>query len=418
MRVMTSKFPRSNKPEPRSTGDFVSSLLRQEAFGGGVLTIALFLGIAWASLFSASYSHLTTASVFIPTIPHHIINNVSTLVTSLFMIVFFAAIGLEIGRERATGTLRELRSAIAPVVAALGGMAAAAGVFALTIVLDGNRSALAGWGIPMATDVAFTLGALSLLGGRVSKELRVFLLTLAVADDVASVIVLGATSHSGAVHSAGRAAALTIAALFVIALAFVVRRVAPFIWLFVTLAIALWWLLAQLGIEPTLAGVVIGVLVPSGSEGTLPGPRLERIVAPLSIFLILPVFSCLVGGVNLSTRPWSHQGGLLAALIAARSIGKVIGILGGVALVTRLNIGDLPGGASWRQMIGAALLCGIGFTVPLLFAGQVFGASAALLAATKVGLLVASLLCGILGLLILARSSPAPSKQSDADKIS
>ena len=156
MRVMTSKFPRSNKPEPRSTGDFVSSLLRQEAFGGGVLTIALFLGIAWASLFSASYSHLTTASVFIPTIPHHIINNVSTLVTSLFMIVFFAAIGLEIGRERATGTLRELRSAIAPVVAALGGMAAAAGVFALTIVLDGNRSALAGWGIPMAAPAIHT----------------------------------------------------------------------------------------------------------------------------------------------------------------------------------------------------------------------------------------------------------------------
>ena len=385
---------------------FVLELLREEAAGGIVLTAALALAVIVATTAPGLYAGFVGHPLSIWSVPSSQISDVASLITNGAMIAFFAAVGLEIGRERADGALADRSTAILPVVAALGGMAAAAGVYAVTVLLLGVHGALGGWGIPMATDVAFTLGALTLIGGRASLELRVFLLTLAVADDVASVLVLAATGDHGPAVSRLTGATLVAGVAAVIAVTLLARRRrAP--WpVFAGAGLCLWWLLAQLGIEPTLAGVVIGVMVPTGHAVRSPGITLERAAVPLSTFLILPLFALVAGGVNLSAQPWTGQSGLMIAILAARSLGKFLGITGGVLLALRFGLGRLPRHTSLRQMVGASLLCGIGFTVPLLFANKAFAHAPHLLDATKVGLLVASLLCAVVGLVIMA----APSK--------
>jgi NhaA family Na+:H+ antiporter len=386
-------------------GPFVLTLLRDEATSGVLLTVTLLVAVAWASLASGSYARFVNAAVSIPSVPPSIVHDLTTLVENLVMIIFFLAIGLEIGRERSVGALADSADAPLPIAAAAGGMLGAALTYLLVVALGGAHGLASGWGIPMATDVAFTLAALSLLGSRVPTELRVFLLALAIADDVGSVVVLALTAHQGVGTSAlGRVGCAAGVAL-VLALALGARRSGRSPWTFVLLAAVLWWLLAHLGIEPTLAGVAIGVIVPTG-ESTSSGLRLESVVAPISAFVVLPLFALVAAGVDLTARPWHANGPLIGALLAARTAGKALGILGACLLATRLGVGRLPRGVSWRHLGGAALLCGIGFTVPLLFAEHSFAGDPAQLAATKVALLAASVLCAIAGLVVLARTLP------------
>jgi len=387
-------------------GGFLGRLLHEEATGGIVLTASLIAAVLWASTSPSSYAGFVTRSVRIPAVPAVVVHDIGTLVTNLLMIMFFAAIGLEIGRERAVGSLRETSTAAMPVIAALGGMAMAAMVYLITASALHAPGSLAGWGVPMATDVAFTLGALSLLGSKVSTELRVFLLTLAVADDVASVIILAFVAHQGPHVSALAAGLLGIAACSLLGITLLLRRTRLGWPIYVLVGMLLWLVFGSLGIEPTLAGVVVGAAVPTGDERRSPGVRLERGVAPLSMFIVLPLFALVAGGVDLSSRPWNGQSGLLVALIAARSIGKLIGVAGGVAIAVATGIGRLPVSTSRRQMAGAGLLCGIGFTVPLLFAQHAFAREPQLLTATKLGLLIASLLCALVGLLVVGLRSP------------
>jgi NhaA family Na+:H+ antiporter len=388
-----------------SEGPFVLTLLQEEAASGVLLTVTLLVAVAWASLAAGSYASFVSASVSIPSVPSPIVHDLTTLVENLLMIVFFLAIGLEIGRERAVGALADKADAPLPIAAAAGGMLGAALTYLLVVALAGGQGLAGGWGIPMATDVAFTLAALSLLGSRVPTELRVFLLALAIADDVGSVVVLALTAHQGVGTSALERLACAAAVAVVLVGALVARRRRRAPWTFVLLAVALWWLLAQLGIEPTLAGVAIGVIVPTG-DASSSGLRLESAVAPVSAFVILPLFALVAAGVDLTAKPWQANGALIAPLLAARSVGKALGILGACLLAIRLGVGRLPRGVGWRQLAGAALLCGIGFTVPLLFAEHSFAGEPVRLAATKVALLGASLVCAIAGLAVLARTLP------------
>jgi len=389
----------------------ISQLLASEAIGGVTLTVAVVVAIAWATIAPASYHTAISGAVHLPAVPGTIVNDRATLVVNLLMVVFFAGIGLEVGRERSVGALRDRATATLPVIAALGGMAGAALAYLAGIALLGPHGAIGGWGIPMATDIAFTLAALSLIPGRVSLSLRIFLLALAVADDVLSVIVLAVTGH--APHAGGIATMVgpAVGIVVLLAVAVLARRTRTHWSIWVLLCAMLWWLLARLGVEPTLAGVAVGVLVPNGHAPELPGVILERTVVPVSTFVILPLFGLVAAGVDLSTFTTDASGGLLVTLLAARSIGKLVGILGAVGLAIRLGLGELPAETSWRQMSGAALTCGIGFTVPLLFAQQAFVGDPRLLATTKVGLLLASALCALVGLIVMARKSPRTSPQ-------
>ena len=380
-------------------------ILHSGAAGGITLTLGLVAGVTWASLDPSGYATAVATPVHLPLVPSSEVDSIGSLITNLAMIVFFFAIGLEVARERTLGVLADNRTAALPVIAAIGGMAGAALIYLGVIAALGPQSAAGGWGIPMATDIAFTLGALSLLGSNVPSSVRVFLLALAVADDVLSVIILAIVGHE---HTGSSSLALVLAAtgVIVVCVGLIVARRRRASWpTFIAAGLILWWCLASLGIEPTLAGVIAGIAAPFSHQVSSPGVTLERWMVPASSYIVLPAFALVAGGVDLVSFHLGSTSGLFTAVLGARVLGKLIGITGAVALAIRLGLGTLPDRSKWRHMGGAAVLCGIGFTVPLLFAHSAFGTDPTLLATTKVALLVASLLCGILGLAILVMGS-------------
>ena len=388
---------------PEAWAGFVVRLTRTEVTGGLVLVAGVAGALLWANLAPASYTEF---------FGHHLGRagqgpDLTSVINRGLMTVFFLAVGLEIGRERTVGSLAETRNAVLPVVAALGGMAGAALVYlAVATALGAGPDVVAGWGVPMATDVAFTLGALALAGSRVPVGLRVFVLALAVADDVASVVVLAFVASS-------RVSPLPLiagmAALVVVAVG---RRWVTRAWWPYALAVAaVWWLFSRAGVEPTLAGAFVGMLVPGGGRPGSPSTVLETVASPLSSYVVLPLFALANAGVVLNGQVWGSVPGrsVLVAVVVARTAGKMIGISLAVLVVIKLGGARLPAGVGGRQMVGAAVLCGMGFTVPLLFAATEFAGKPTLFAGAQLGLLVGSVVAFAVGLAIVtARRRPRP----------
>lgn len=406
----TVPYPEDSWQSHERTG-FVQRLVEAESLSALLLVAGLLAAIVWASTAAGSYAHFITTPIHLPGVPAAVVHDLASLSTNGFMVFFFFAIGLELARERAAGALSERSSAILPVASALGGMAGAAIVFVLAASILRGGAHLSAWTIPMPTDVALGLAALSLSSNPAAERLRVFLLTLAVADDVASVIVLGIVSHTGSHPSLVVALGCCVGLAASIGIGLVLRRSAAHPIFFLLLLIPIWWALARLGIEPTLAGVVVGFLAPSGNDARLPGLRLERVIAPLSAFIVLPLFALLAAGVDVSVRPWDGHTALVGALILARVIGKALGIVVAALLVVRLGGGGLPDQVRWRHFGAMAVLCGIGFTVSLLFAEATFGEHPALMGATKIALLAASVLCAVIGLVVMAATKEPISRR-------
>jgi len=363
--------------------------------GGFVLVIALVAALVWANVdahgYVATWLHVvTTANQPVPPTLHTVVD----LIDNGLMTIFFLAIGLEISRELAEGSLQDRRNALLPVVAALGGMVGAAAIYLMAAALLHPHQGIAkGWGIPMATDVAFTLGAIALLGQRVPRTLRIFVLALAVADDVASVIVLAIVAHHRISLWWLLAAMATLGAV-----ALLRRRTRTAWWPYLLATAVVWYLFVRSGLEPTLAGAFVGVLVPCAGK-TSPGAVLERPVHRLSSYAVLPLFVLANAGVTLSSVLWhsSSAVSVMTAIVTARTLGKMLGITLAVLLLIRLGICDLPEHTSWRQMTGVSLLCGMGITVPLLFAHAVFGGTPTLYAGAQLGLLIGTVLAALLG---------------------
>jgi Na+:H+ antiporter, NhaA family len=376
---------------------------RTEIAGGMVLIAALAGALAWANIDSHSYvavwSHeLARAAQPVPRALH----SVSGLIDNGLMTIFFLAVGLEIGREVAEGSLRDRRNALLPVLAALGGMLGAALIYAITIAIVHPRiDAARGWGIPMATDVAFVLGAIALLGRRVPRSLRIFVLALAVADDIASVVVLALVASTHIRLGWLAAAAAALGAVF-----FLLRRfVRHSWWPYVLAALVTWYFFVRAGIEPTLAGAFVGILIPvAGGAGA--GRSLEAPVHALSSYVVLPLFVVANAGVVLTGSVWHASGAVpvLSAIVAARIVGKMLGITLAVLLLVRLGLCGLPEGTTWRHIVGISLLCGMGITVPLLFAHAVFDGIPDLFSGAQVGLLIGTLGAAVLGAAVLLRA--------------
>ena len=258
------------------------------------------------------------------------------------MSVFFLVVGLEIAHERRDGDLADIRTAIVPLVGAVGGMAGAGLVYVL-IVHQGPGAA--GWGIPMATDIAFALGALALLGQRFPPGLRLMLLTLAVADDIGSVLVL-AIFYSSRTHWPS----LLGAAAVVAGMVAYRRRGRPSAWPYLVAGVALWVLLATGGVEPALAGVVVGVLIPGAafSLGPDAGRHVENAIAPISAYVVLPLFAVANAGVVIDSSILHHPGatGVFVGIVAARVLGK----LGGITLACLAVVG-----LGWARPLGGAV---------------------------------------------------------------
>jgi Na+:H+ antiporter, NhaA family len=392
---------------PQAWADALNQFGRTEMAGGVVLVVALVAALLWANIdyhsYVAAWSHtVATGSGPLPATLHTVANDVD----NGLMTIFFLAVGLEIGREVADGSLRDRRNALLPVLAAIGGMAGAALVYLATIAALGSHAhddLARGWGIPMATDVAFTLGAIALLGSRVPQPLRVFVLALAVADDIGSVVVLSLVA-STKIHFGWLAAA----AGALVALFFLRRVVRDPWWPYVIAAVAIWYLFARAGIEPTLAGAFVGIMVPV-ARGARAGRALEGPVHAVSSYLVLPLFVLANAGVVLTGAVWhsSESTSVITAIFVARIVGKMVGISLVVALVVRLGLCGLPDRTTWRHMIGVSLLCGMGITVPLLFARAIFGGRPLLFSGSQVGLLLGTIGAAIAGSAVLLRARPS-----------
>jgi len=376
----------------------VVSFFRSDVAGGVVLTVAAGLALAWAnSPWQHTYAQLWDHTVRLDSHQLTGFTTVREWVNGALMAVFFLVVGLEIARERRDGELADVRTAIVPLVGAAGGMAGAGLVYVL-IVHSGPGAT--GWGIPMATDIAFALGALALLGRRVPPGLRLLLLTLAVADDIGSVLVL-ALFYSSQTHLP----ALVGAALVCVAMVVARRQGVHSAWPYLLAGVALWILLAAGGVEPALAGVVVGVLIPGGPSLDRPGPagRLEEAIAPISAYVVLPVFAVANAGVSIDSSILHHPGAtaVFAGIVVARVVGKLGGITLACLAVVGLGWGRLPEGVRWVHVAGGGAIAGIGFTVPLLIAEKAFSSHLQLVDVATVGLLVGSVAAFVVGAVIL-----------------
>ena len=364
------------------------SLDHQYAAAVSVSSGAL-IALAWSALSSTSYQH----TVLAPWFRGHE-SGLHTVVLNGAMTIFFSAIGLELSRELRSNLRHHPRASLAPLLGAVGGMAATA-LLSLGLGAALTSSALTrGWGVPMATDIAFTLGVLALAGPRVPAPLRIFLLTLAVADDVLSVIVLAATGVSH-VRFLGLAALVGVVVLALV----LARRVHPVVAFFL-MVVPLWFCFVWAGVDPALSGVVAGLVTPVSTPAAR---QLEVTITRCSVAAVLPLFALVACGVTwTSISATGATGKIIFATIAVRVFGKVLGIGAGVYLAGRCGARrdeSLTVPVLW----GATLLCAIGFTVPLLFASALFSPTSATYGAFTVGLLGASLVGAGAGVTILRR---------------
>ncbi|MGI9478345.1 MAG: Na+/H+ antiporter NhaA [Hyphomicrobiaceae bacterium] len=318
------------------------------------------------------------------------------------MAVFFFLVGLEIKREVIEGRLSNLRQAGLPIMAAIGGMIVPAGIY--IAINSGDPSALNGWAIPAATDIAFALGVLALMGPRVPVALKVFLLALAIIDDLGAIIIIALFYTSKLSPEV-----LVIAALGAAALGYLnyrgVTRIAPYL----VIGLIVWVCVLKSGVHATLAGVVIALFIPlraTNEEGKSPLKEIEHGLAPWVAFGIMPIFAFANAGVSLQGLTLADLfAGIPLGIAAGLFIGKQLGIMGFVWAGVKLGIARLPDGVTWLQIYGAALLAGIGFTMSL-FIGTLAFSDPEHAAAVRIGVLVGSLLSAITGAIVLRLALP------------
>jgi len=329
------------------------------------------------------------------------------------MAVFFLMVGLEIKREVLDGQLSSWSRRVLPGSAALGGMIGPAVIFlAFNMGADGHPR---GWAIPAATDIAFALGVLSLLGSRVPMSLKIFLTALAIIDDLGAVIII-ALFYTSSINGL----ALAGAAGVVVALVAMNRLGVRKLWPFLLLGAVLWALVLQSGIHATLAGVILALTIPLRQSPTRPDDmesplhRLEHGIQPWVTFLIVPVFGFANAGVSFAGSSLASLAEPVPLGVAlGLFLGKQLGVFGTAALVIRAGWAELPMYASWRQLYGVSLLCGIGFTMSLFIGLLAFPNEPHLQDLLKIGVLLGSFLSAVAGAVLLSSGTArAPQQQS------
>jgi len=375
------------------------SILREfldgEAAGGIILMVAAALALIVAnSPLAAAYFAVLHAYLGPLSISHWINDGL--------MAVFFLLVGLEIKREMLDGQLSTWPRRVLPGIAAAGGMVVPALVY-VAINRD-NTAALSGWAIPTATDIAFALGVLSLLGSRVPASLKVFLTALAIIDDLGAVIIIALFYTSG-LSLAYLAAASAVIAVLVMLNRMRVMNLVPYL----VLGAVLWVLVLKSGVHATLAGVALALTIPLERSPGIghdlersPLHRLEHGLHKLVPFLVIPIFGFANAGVSLGGLSFAGLVEPLTLGVAAGLVlGKLVGVFGSSALAIRFGLADLPANAGWLHMLGISLLCGIGFTMSLFIGLLAFASDPTLQDAVKVGILAGSLAAALLGAAVL-----------------
>jgi NhaA family Na+:H+ antiporter len=402
----------------------LADFLQAEAAGGVVLVVATAIALVWAnSPWKDSYADLWSTEIVMSVGSHALALDLKHWVNDGLMAIFFLVVGLEIKRELVQGELRDPRRAALPAVAALGGMVVPA---LLYVVANAGGEGIDGWGIPMATDIAMAVGVVALLGSRVHPSLKLFLLALAIVDDIGAIVVI-AIFYSDSIDGAMLAlAGLALASI-------VVLRLLGVWWtpVYVIAGVGLWLSLHEAGVHATLAGVACGLLAPTSphvprelideeelrdvssvlaARSTVDQARgsvsvvewLEHLLHPWTSFVIVPVFALANAGVEVGG---DKVGDALSSrvslgIVLGLVVGKPLGITLASWLAVRFGVGELPRGTTWRSVLGVASVAGIGFTVSLFVTELAFD-DGSIIDEAKLGVLVASLLSALIGAVLV-----------------
>ena len=407
----------------------------REVAGGILLLVATAIALIWVNIgWDDSYNDFWHTEIELAVGTWHLPHmSVGHFVNDGFMALFFFVVGLEIKRELVTGDLRSARAAALPVIGAMGGMVVPALFY---VMLNTSGEASRGWGIPMATDIAFAIGIVALLGSRVSPKIKLFLLTLAIVDDIGAIAVI-AIFYSSDLNTGW----LITASVGLIAV-WILQRVR--VWaipVYAVLGVFIWYATLESGVHATIAGVALGLLTPArpllnkrdaqqivdalpsdanvaevryasflAQESVPLTERLENMLHPFTAFMIIPIFALANAGIKLSGDTISDAAtssvtlGIMLGLI----VGKPLGITLFAWVATRFGL-TLPEGVSWPQFVGMGFAAGIGFTVSIFVAGLAFE-SEGITDLAKIGILVASLIAAVAALLLLhygKQSDPA-----------
>jgi Na+:H+ antiporter, NhaA family len=383
----------------------ISDVLRRETVGGALLLAATVLAMVWAnSPWASAYEAVRDTRLGPASL--HLDLTVGQWAADGLLAIFFFVAGLELKREFVAGDLRDPRQAALPVAAAVGGMVVPAALFVL-INHDTGGGALRGWAIPVATDIAFALAVLAMISSHLPAALRTFLLSLAVVDDLLAITII-AVFFTTDLHVAPLLLAAVPLAVFTV---LVQRRIRSW-WLLLPLAVAVWALVHASGVHATVAGVLLGFTVPvvrsqqAGGPDAGPGlaEHFEHRWRPLSAGVAVPVFAFFTAGVTLgglSGLRTSLLDPIAVGIVVGLVVGKTIGILGASYLVARLTRAELDEDLSWFDVLGLALLGGVGFTVSLLIGELAFGADSETDDHVKVAVLIGSLLAATLATVVL-----------------
>jgi Na+:H+ antiporter, NhaA family len=392
-------FSRGSWPEASR----ISAILRQETVGGMLLLAAAGAALVWAnSPWAARYRELSETVAGPESL--HLNLSLATWSADGLLAIFFFVVGLELKREFVAGDLRDPARAALPIAAAIGGMVVPATIFIGINLASGTPEHLTGWAVPIATDIAFALAVLAVLSTHLPTALRTFLLTLAVVDDLLAITVI-AVFYTDHIVLGPLAWALIPGGLF----ALCVQRGVTRWYVLIPLAVATWALVHASGIHATVAGVLLGFTVPVlGRRAS--AERFEHLVRPVSAGVAVPVFAFFGAGVTIGG--WSGLGHALTqpvtlGVVAALVLGKPLGVLITTFLVARFTRAALDDDLAWRDILGMALLAGIGFTVSLLIGELAFGYGTVTGADAKIGVLVGSLLAGALAAVVLASRNAA-----------
>ncbi len=418
----------SNKPLARLVARPVREFLRVEAAGSLLLLVAAAVALIWAnSAWAESYDALWHAHLTLDVGPLHLDESLQHWVNDALMVIFFFVVGLEIKYELVNGDLRDPKTAALPIVAAIGGMVVPAGLY-LALNPPGSDGG-AGWGIPMATDIAFAVGVLGILGRRIPSAARLFLLTLAIVDDIGAILVI-------AIFYTADLSLLWLAIAIGLLGAMVVARMLR-IWsvvVYTILGVGVWFALLESGVHATLAGVAIGLLAPATpllkeqisrdharralrdnmldpdelarlrfllKESVSVVERLQATLHPVSAYVVLPIFALANAGVELGAvgKVFTDPVGL--GIVLGLVVGKPVGIFLASLIAVRTGLGKLPEDTTWPMVLGLGAVGGIGFTVSLFIAGLSFPGADLLTEEAKIAILLASLMAAVLGVVLL-----------------
>lgn len=398
--------PDRRTPRLFSRGSWLESsrtaeVLRGETTGGFLLIAAAVLAIVWANTgWSGSYYDLRDLHVGADGW-FHLDLTLGAWAADGLLAIFFFVVGLELKREFVAGDLRDPRRAALPIVAAVGGMVVPALIYVAWNA--GGNGDLEGWAIPTATDIAFAVAILAVIGTHLPAGLRTFLLTLAVVDDLLAITVI-AVFYTDELQPAYLAAALVPLAAF----ALLVQRRIRSGWLLLPLAVLTWVLVHESGVHATVAGVLLGFTVPvlrrDGQTGPGLAEHLEHLVRPISAGIAVPVFAFFAAGVTVGGLDGLRSAltdPIALGIVTGLVVGKTVGIAGSTYLLARFTRADLDDELSWIDVVGLAMLAGIGFTVSLLIGELAFGGGSVADDHVKVGVLVGSLVATALATAVL-----------------